>query len=154
MNVTRRDEGQVLQVLGDRVTVKLPSGRSPNGMSIVDVVLPSGSGTPCVTHDKEEKVYFLLEGELLMHTPTARHRLHPGDLIHLRRSRRTAIAIRASSRRDSLPGPSAARWTGSSSAWRTMCKNCRATFRACMPQWILRRAPRRLIPADPRKDLP
>lgn len=33
MNVTRRDEGQVLQVLGERVTVKLPSGRSPHGMS-------------------------------------------------------------------------------------------------------------------------
>jgi len=83
MNVTRRDEGQVLQVLGDRVTVKLPSGRSPHGMAIVDVVVPPGSGTPCVTHDKEEEVYFLLEGELLMHTPTARHHLHPGDLVHL-----------------------------------------------------------------------
>lgn len=83
MNVTRRDEGQVLQVLGDRVTVKLPSGRSPHGMSIVDVVLPPGSGTPCVTHDTEEEVYFLLEGELLMHTPTASHLLHPGDLVHL-----------------------------------------------------------------------
>jgi mannose-6-phosphate isomerase-like protein (cupin superfamily) len=83
MNVTRREEGQVLQVLGDRVTVKLPSGRSPHGMSIVDVVVPPGSGTPCVTHDKEEEVYFLLEGELLMHTPTERHHLHPGDLVHL-----------------------------------------------------------------------
>lgn len=83
MNVTRREEGQVLQVLGDRVTVKLPSSRSPHGMSIVDVVVPPGSGTPCVTHDQEEEVYFLVEGELLMHTPTEHHHLHPGDLVHL-----------------------------------------------------------------------
>lgn len=118
MNVTRRDEGQVLQVLGDRVTVKLPSGRSPHGMSIVDVVLPPGSGTPCVTHDKEEEVYFLLEGELLMHTPTASHPCNLAASSTCPRSRRTAVAIRASSRRGSLLGPSTARRTSSSCAWR------------------------------------
>jgi quercetin dioxygenase-like cupin family protein len=83
MNVTRHQDGQVLQVLGDQVTVKLPSEQSPHGMAIVTVTVPPGSGTPCVTHAKEEEVYFVLEGELLMHTPAERHQLGPGDLVHL-----------------------------------------------------------------------
>jgi quercetin dioxygenase-like cupin family protein len=32
---------------------------------------------------REEEVYFLLEGELFMHTPTERHTLQPGDMVHL-----------------------------------------------------------------------
>ena len=83
MNVMRSDEGRTVQVLGDCVTIKLPSDRSPHGLCIVTVLVPPGSGTPCVTHAKEEEVYFLLEGELLMHTPTERHYLRPGDMVHL-----------------------------------------------------------------------
>jgi quercetin dioxygenase-like cupin family protein len=83
MNVIRSDEGQAVKVLGDRVRIKVASAGSPHGMSIVVVDVPPGSGTPCVTHAKEEEVYFLLEGELFMHTPTERHTLHPGDMVHL-----------------------------------------------------------------------
>jgi quercetin dioxygenase-like cupin family protein len=83
MNVIRRDEGRSVQVLGDQVRIKLASAASPHGMAIVVVDVPPGSGTPCVTHAKEEEVYFMLEGELFMHTPTERHTLQPGDMVHL-----------------------------------------------------------------------
>jgi mannose-6-phosphate isomerase-like protein (cupin superfamily) len=83
MNVIRSEEGTVLKVLGDQVTVKVASAQSPHGQAVVTVEVPAGSGTPCVTHAREEEIYFVLEGELLMHTPTERHHLKPGDMVHL-----------------------------------------------------------------------
>lgn len=83
MHVIRQHEGHRVQVLGDQVTIKVPSAGSPFGQAIVSVEVPPGSGTPCVTHAKEEEVYYLLDGELLMHTPTEKHILRPGDMVHL-----------------------------------------------------------------------
>lgn len=83
MQVIRHDEGHRVQVLGDQVTIKLPSAQSPFGQAIVSVEVPPGSGTPCVTHAREEEVYYLLEGQLFMHTPTEKHTLQPGDMVHL-----------------------------------------------------------------------
>lgn len=83
MNVIRSTDGRALRVLGDEVTLKLVSDDSPHGQAIVTVLVPPGSGTPCVTHAAEEEVYFLLEGELLMHTPSERQLLAPGDMVHL-----------------------------------------------------------------------
>lgn len=83
MRVIRKSDGNQVQVLGDQVNIKVASSDSPFGMSIVVVDVPPNSGTPCVTHAKEEEVYFVLEGELFMHTPTERHTLGPGDMVHL-----------------------------------------------------------------------
>lgn len=83
MNIIRRDDGKRLQVLGDQVKLKLASSDSPFGQVIVMVDVPAGSGTPCVTHDKEEETYLLLEGQLEMYTPREAHLLNPGDLVHL-----------------------------------------------------------------------
>lgn len=83
MNVIRRDEGTLVKVLGDDVTIKVASTDSPHGQAIVSVQVPPGSGTPCVTHAAEEEVYYVVEGELLMHTPTERHVLQAGDMVHL-----------------------------------------------------------------------
>lgn len=83
MNIIRRADGRPLNVLGDRVTLKLASDESTFGQAIVMVEVPAGSGTPCVAHDKEEETYLLLEGELEMYTPHEAHRLSPGDLVHL-----------------------------------------------------------------------
>ena len=83
MNVIRKTEGTALKVLGDQVTIKVASTESPHGLAIVTVDVPPGSGTPCVTHAREEEVYFVLEGELLMHTPSERHHLQAGDMVHL-----------------------------------------------------------------------
>lgn len=83
MQVIRHNEGRRVQVLGDSVTIKVASSTSPFGQAIVSVEVPPGSGTPCVTHAKEEEVYYLLEGELLMHAPHEKHLLQPGDMVHL-----------------------------------------------------------------------
>ncbi len=83
MHVIRHHEGHRVQVLGDEVTIKVASDASPHGQAIVSVEVPPGSGTPCVTHAREEEVYYLVEGELLMHTPTEKHLLQPGDMVHL-----------------------------------------------------------------------
>lgn len=83
MNIIRKQEGRCVQVLGDAVTIKIPSARSPFGQAIVTVEVPPGSGTPCVTHAAEEEVYFVLEGELVMHAPDGDVRLQSGDMVHL-----------------------------------------------------------------------
>lgn len=83
MNLIRKHEGRQIQVLGDRVTIKVAAGTSPNGQAIVSVEVPPGGGTPCVTHAEEEEVYYMIEGELEMHTPTEKHLLQPGDMVHL-----------------------------------------------------------------------
>lgn len=83
MKVIRMNEGHQVAVLGDQVNIKVPSSDSPHGMAIVVVDVPPYSGTPCVTHAKEEEVYFVLEGELFMHTPTEKHTLVAGDMVHL-----------------------------------------------------------------------
>lgn len=82
MHLIRKTEGHRVQVLGDQVTIKVASADSPYGQAIVSVEVPPGSGTPCVTHAREEEVYYLVEGELLMHTPTEKHLLTPGDMVH------------------------------------------------------------------------
>ena len=74
MNVIRSGEGAALKVLGDQVTVKLASADSQHGLAIVTVEVPPRSGTPCVTHAKEEEVYFVLEGELVMHVRASTER--------------------------------------------------------------------------------
>lgn len=83
MNVIRAQDGNTIAVLGDQVNIKVASKASPFGQSIVVVDVPPGSGTPCVSHAKEEEVYYILEGELYMHTPTEKHTLRPGDMVHL-----------------------------------------------------------------------
>lgn len=83
MNVIRSNEGRKVGVLGDLVSIKVASSASTYGMAIVVVEVPPGSGTPCVTHAREEEVYFVLEGELYMHTPTEKHTLQAGDMVHL-----------------------------------------------------------------------
>lgn len=83
MQVIRKLEGHCVQVLGDQVNIKIASANSPFGQAIVVVEVPPGSGTPCVTHAKEEEVYYLLEGELFMHSPEEKHTLQPGDMVHL-----------------------------------------------------------------------
>lgn len=83
MNIIRKQEGRRVQVLGDIVTIKVPSAQSPFGQAIVMVDVPPGSGTPCVTHAAEEEVYIVLEGELLMHAPDSEVRLQAGDMVHL-----------------------------------------------------------------------
>lgn len=83
MHIIRKQEGRRVQVLGDAVTIKVPSDASPFGQAIVTVEVPPGSGTPCVTHAAEEEVYFVLEGTLLMHAPDGDATLQPGDMVHL-----------------------------------------------------------------------
>ncbi len=83
MNVIRRADGRAVRVLGDEVVIKVASASSPHGQAIVTVDVPPGSGTPCVTHAVEEEVYFVLDGELLMHAPTEQHLLQAGDMVHL-----------------------------------------------------------------------
>jgi len=83
MNIIRLEDGTPLDVLGDRVTLKLASADSPFGQAIVMVDVPGGTGTPCVAHAKGDETYLLLDGDLEMYTPMESHRLKPGDLVHL-----------------------------------------------------------------------
>lgn len=83
MNIIRQSEGESLKVLGDQITIKLASADSPYAMSVVQVDVPPGSGTPTVTHAKEEEMYLICEGELVMHAEDGHHLLKAGDIVHV-----------------------------------------------------------------------
>lgn len=83
MSLIREQEGHTVNVLGDSVTIKLPSAHSPNGMSIVSVTVPPGSFLPPVAHKTEEEVYFVLDGRLNMHLDGEEILLNRWDMAHV-----------------------------------------------------------------------
>ncbi|MBD2460811.1 quercetin 2,3-dioxygenase [Oscillatoria sp. FACHB-1407] len=83
MTVLRSQEGQTLQVLSDRVCIKLKSASSANRMAVMSVEVPPGGFVPPHTHDKEEESYFMLEGTMTMQLDNQEWMLEPGDFVHV-----------------------------------------------------------------------
>ncbi|MEN9221577.1 MAG: cupin domain-containing protein [Thermostichus sp. BF3_bins_97] len=83
MTIVRALEGQLLQVLSDRVCLKHPSQSSQNQMSVVTVEVPPGSFVPPHTHAQEEESYFMVKGSLVMTIDQENVTLHPGDFVHI-----------------------------------------------------------------------
>jgi quercetin dioxygenase-like cupin family protein len=81
--IVRAAEGAPLQVLGDRVTVKVASADSPFQLSVVSVEVPPGSFIPPAHHRTEEECYFGLEGVLRVTLGGEQFDLAPGDLLHV-----------------------------------------------------------------------
>jgi len=54
MMVLKGEEGQSLQVLGDRVCIKLKSAHTLNSMAVMTVDVPPNGFVPPHTHTKEK----------------------------------------------------------------------------------------------------
>jgi len=83
MPVVKRSEGRTLQVLQDRVQVKLPSSQSPTGMAVVLVEVPPEGGTPPHSHPAAEEGYFVLAGTLHLWVDGGWSELTQGDFAHV-----------------------------------------------------------------------
>lgn len=59
--------GRVLNVLGDRVTVKLSGGETVGGATILEVETDPGNGPPMHVHHREDEAFYILEGEYEFH---------------------------------------------------------------------------------------
>ncbi len=59
--------GKVLNVLGDRVTVKLSGGETVGSYTILEQESDPGHGPPMHVHHKEDEAFYVLEGEYEFH---------------------------------------------------------------------------------------
>lgn len=83
MTVLRSQEGQIAQVLTDKVCIKLKSKHSPNSMTVMTVDVPPEGSVPPHTHAKEEESYYMLEGSMVMQVGSEELTLEPGDFAHV-----------------------------------------------------------------------
>lgn len=56
-------EGQVLNVLGEKITCKLAGEDSGGTYSIIEEVSPPGGGPPPHVHHETDEIFYVLEGE-------------------------------------------------------------------------------------------
>lgn len=74
---------RTLQVLGDRVSIRLATVDSPYSLSIVTVEVPPGGFIPPSSHAVEEEFYLVLEGRLQVTLGDVERCLGPGDAAHV-----------------------------------------------------------------------
>jgi quercetin dioxygenase-like cupin family protein len=83
MTVLQSKAGQNLQVLSDRICIKLKSADSPNRMAVMTVEVPTDGFVPPHTHAQEEESYFMLEGTMVMQSGSEELTIKPGDFVHV-----------------------------------------------------------------------
>lgn len=54
--------GKVLNVVGDRVTVKTDGNDTGGAFSVMESVTPPGGGTPAHKHTREDESFYIVEG--------------------------------------------------------------------------------------------
>ncbi|MCC6145252.1 MAG: cupin domain-containing protein [Candidatus Hydrogenedentes bacterium] len=62
--VTPRGQGQLLTVLGERVSLKVPGSAVGGRFSLVQIECPPGSGPPLHVHSREDEMFYVLKGRL------------------------------------------------------------------------------------------
>ena len=65
--VLRPGEGRSIWVVGDRYTVKASGEDTGGAYALIEAVVPPGGGPPPHIHHREDKAFYVLEGELLFH---------------------------------------------------------------------------------------
>ncbi|OLP15787.1 hypothetical protein BST81_24550 [Leptolyngbya sp. 'hensonii'] len=83
MLILKREEGQRVQVLSDRVCIKLKSAHSFNSMTVATVDVPPNGYVPPHTHTKEEESFYMLEGSMVMYLNGEEFTIEPGDFVHV-----------------------------------------------------------------------
>lgn len=68
LSVSKKSEGERLNVVGDIVTIKATGEATGGAFSLLEVETPPGGGAPMHVHSREDEAFYVLEGayELLM----------------------------------------------------------------------------------------
>ncbi len=77
--------GQVLNVLGDRLIIKLDGQDTSDQLALMELEVSVGNGVPPHCHEKFAEAYYLLEGELEVTVEDATHIVGPGTLVQIPR---------------------------------------------------------------------
>lgn len=77
------DEGRVLQVLGEAITVKIGGEQTGGRYAVIEEVSPVDSGPPLHLHRHEDEVFYVVEGEIEFQLGDQRFRAKPGSTAFL-----------------------------------------------------------------------
>lgn len=77
------DEGRVLQVLGEAITVKIGGERTGGRYAVIEEVSPVDSGPPLHLHRHEDEIFYVVEGEIEFQIGEQRFRAKPGSTAFL-----------------------------------------------------------------------
>jgi quercetin dioxygenase-like cupin family protein len=77
--------GQVLNVLGDRLTIKLDGQDTADQLALMELEVSAGNGVPPHHHKNFSEAYYLLEGELEVMVGDETHIVGPGTLVQVPR---------------------------------------------------------------------
>jgi quercetin dioxygenase-like cupin family protein len=78
-------EGDTVFLLGDTYTTLLTGAHTGNAFSLLEALVPAGTGPPPHVHHAEDETFVLLEGELEFHAGEGVHRAQPGSVIFVPR---------------------------------------------------------------------
>ena len=74
--------GKILNVLGDRVTVKISGGETVGAYAILEDETDPGNGPPMHVHHKEDEAFYILEGDYEFHVGGRVIRARAGSFLY------------------------------------------------------------------------
>ena len=77
------DEGRVLQVLGEAITVKIGGEQTGGRYAVIEEVSPVDGGPPLHLHRHEDEVFYVVEGEIEFQRGDQRFRAKAGSTAFL-----------------------------------------------------------------------
>jgi quercetin dioxygenase-like cupin family protein len=77
------DEGRVLQVLGEAITVKIGGEQTGGRYAVIEEVSPVDSGPPLHLHRHEDEIFYVVEGEIEFQRGDQRFRAKAGSTAFL-----------------------------------------------------------------------
>lgn len=77
--------GETHEVLGTSATIRLAGENSAGRLAAVEHTMPQDAGPPPHAHDREDELFYVLEGtfEFRLGTPPRSHLGSPGTLVHV-----------------------------------------------------------------------
>jgi quercetin dioxygenase-like cupin family protein len=76
-------KGQTVWVVGDHYTIKASGADTGGAFTLIEVLVPAGSGPPPHIHRREDEAFYILEGEFEVHIDEHRHTAGPGSWVTL-----------------------------------------------------------------------
>ena len=78
-------EGERLDVLGDRQTVKISGDETGGAFALIENVNPPGAGIPPHVHRREDEAFYVLEGRVEFTVEGEPHEVEAGGVVFLPR---------------------------------------------------------------------
>ena len=77
-----KDEGEAFSLFGMLQTVKIGRADTSGGFGLLEIVVPSGHGSPWHVHPEEDEWFYVLEGNLTVYVGDTRLDLEAGGLAY------------------------------------------------------------------------